>query len=158
VDTSVSEAEFQPALDLPVSSEAPVGALYAWRVRTCDAAARCSAWSDVAYLHVGRTQQDVNGDGYADVLAGLAVQDIYFGGPGFDAGAEAQITIGAPGSTQARFIGDVNGDGFGDWGFLEADFDVCGSAVPRDHVRSGRSERAGASGVLLCRGLVVGDL
>jgi hypothetical protein len=129
VDARVTLPQFQPAAALPVESSIPVGALYAWRVRACDAAERCSSWSSVAYLHVGRTQQDINGDGFADVIVNAAgVQSVFFGSANFDLSADAELSTTA----QLRHVGDVNADGFGDLAaLLDGQID-CGTfnAVP----------------------------
>ena len=59
---------------LAVSTTAPVGRRYYWRVRAC-AGSECSAYSPVRYLDVGRQPNDFNGDGYADILAGANADD-----------------------------------------------------------------------------------
>lgn len=129
LDTAAAQTQFRPGSDLPVRNQPPVGAFYAWRVRACDPAARCSAWSDVAYLHVGRTPHDLNGDGFADLLAGNTNVDLYLGGPQFDSRAEQQFSLtGSNVGQNARFAGDLNGDGFADVGLLENDFAVCASS------------------------------
>jgi hypothetical protein len=105
---------FQPEQDLPVSSDVPVGALYAWRVRACDSGARCSAWSEVRHLFVGRVPQDVNGDGFADVVVQhTGGPSVFVGSVQFDQIADHTLDSSTPPSV---FLGDVNGDGFGDLG------------------------------------------
>jgi len=113
-----------------VQRQAPVGAFYAWRVRACDGADRCSPWSPVAFLNVGRVPQDINGDGYADVLASIGTSaDIYLGGPGFDARADQRVTLpSALGGSGARFVGDLNADGFADVGLLDNEPALCGAS------------------------------
>ncbi len=129
LDTTSAQAQLRPTADLPVQSQPPVGAFYAWRVRACDPAARCSEWSDVAYLHVGRTPHDLNGDGFADLLAGNPTADLHLGGAQFDSRAEQQVALSEFNLGQnVRFVGDLNGDGFADISLLENDFDVCGSS------------------------------
>jgi hypothetical protein len=57
---------------------------------------------------------DVNGDGYADVVAvtqGASSGTLYLGGPN---GLGDAITLDAPRTTVAASAGDVNGDGYGD--------------------------------------------
>jgi hypothetical protein len=115
--TGLSTTSYSPPNALKVSSAVPVGAMYSWRVRACDASLRCSAWSEVRYLYVGRVREDINGDGYGDLLAPVKAQDTmetsveaYLGSSQFDVdGATTNITFGT-----YVFVGDVNGDGFGD--------------------------------------------
>jgi len=132
VSTAVTATSFQPATDLAVSRQAPVGALYAWRVRACDGADRCSSFSAPAYLHVGRTSQDLNGDGFADVLvrtglsqAGGEPIDVYLGSATFDPQADLRLSTGS--TYSVRHAGDLNGDGFGDLVTIAANFQDCGS-------------------------------
>jgi hypothetical protein len=111
----ITALTYTPAIDLKVASAPPVGAFYAWRVRACDAGARCSAWSEVRYLHVGRVREDINGDGYGDLLAlsdrGI---EVYLGSSQFDVSAPT-LTIPNQVGVTPTFSGDVNGDGFGDF-------------------------------------------
>jgi hypothetical protein len=67
LDERTSATVFRPEADLPVSMTAPVGRRYYWRVRGCRGE-RCGEWSSVMYLNVGRTECDLNGDGYADFV------------------------------------------------------------------------------------------
>jgi hypothetical protein len=129
LDVATLEAtSFQPEQDLPVSSVAPVGALYAWRVRACDSGERCSERSEVRHLFVGRVPQDVNGDGFAEVV----VQ--HSGGPSVFVGSvqfdqTADHTLVGSGSPSV-FLGDVNGDGFADIGATIGSAETTG-LVPR---------------------------
>jgi hypothetical protein len=119
-EASLTETSYQPARNLPVSIVPPVGALYAWRVRACDASARCSGWSEVRHLFVGRVWEDVNGDGYGDAIvhastaAGPAVY-VFYGNTPFDTVADSSFTEPYD---PYRFVGDVNGDGYADFGGL----------------------------------------
>lgn len=125
VDARVEQPSFQPETALPVASTAPVGALYSWRVRACDAGERCSSWSSVAYLHVGRTREDLNGDGYADavVVSPSGGYDVYLGSSNFDASPDVQLNTSGG---SARHVGDLNADGYADLsGIFTADVD-CG--------------------------------
>ncbi len=130
VDVSGLEAtEWQPVDDLPVEQSAPpLGTRYYWRVRACDGLRRCSDWSEVRYLDVGRLKQDLDGDGYADIV-GLTADALWFwrgrgdmGGwplPVSEAGYRSYSGDFDPVGAEwfrVRFLGDVNGDGFADLG------------------------------------------
>lgn len=122
---ATTSTSFQLPSDLPVSRSAPVGARYFWRVKAC-AGEACSGFSPVWYVNVGRTERDLNGDGYADVALTARGQAtvsttsgrlyIYLGGGGsFDTQADTVFRGG--GTTWFRnvaAIGDLNGDGFAD--------------------------------------------
>lgn len=116
-----------PDQALPVRTTAPVGASYGWRVRACENAERCSEWSEVRYLNVGRLRDDLNGDGYSDVFA-LSSDEAIASHTHILAGGAVFATTGDPPEVRptlnldstldsfadARFLGDVNGDGFMD--------------------------------------------
>jgi len=120
-----STNRFTPAADLAVQTTVPVGAIYSWRVRACAGASGCGAWSEVGYLNVGRVSNDINGDGYADLIAFSTEQttftyrlEIYPGGA--TPGTTASVHLGGPGVggitySAPSFIGDINGDGFTDF-------------------------------------------
>ena len=115
--SGLSETSFTPANDLKVSTVPPVGAIYAWRVRACDDSARCSTWSEIRYVQVGRVREDINGDGYGDLMGwsgdGL---DVYMGNGQFDVSASsAHIPFPNHCGFSSSFLGDVNGDGYGDF-------------------------------------------
>jgi len=111
---SIADLKYAPTGDLKVATTPPVGAFYAWRVRACDASTRCGPWSEVRYLHVGRVREDINGDGYGDLLAtsnrGL---EVYFGSSQFNVSAPS-VTIAYTSNFPPSFAGDVNGDGYSD--------------------------------------------
>lgn len=111
---NLEATSFEPEQDLPVSSAVPVGALYAWRVRACDSGERCSPWSEVRHLFVGRAPEDVNGDGFADVvIQHSGGPSVFVGSWQFDQIADHTfVDSGSP----SVFLGDVNGDGFADIG------------------------------------------
>jgi hypothetical protein len=118
VQTRVDETSFRPATALPVATMAPVGRRYFWRVRACNVAG-CSAWSPVRYVDVGRQRKDFNGDGYADALfAAHASLRVVLGGSNI--GSTPDFAVEHPPATGFDFVGlaavgDVNGDGFGDF-------------------------------------------
>jgi len=113
---NISALTYAPPTDLKVATTPPVGAFYAWRVRACDASTRCSAWSEVRYLHVGRVREDINGDGYGDLLAlsnrGI---EVYLGSSQFDVSAPSATIKYVSYGAVPTFSGDVNGDGYGDF-------------------------------------------
>lgn len=123
----IEEARYRPEQALEVSTKSPVGTRYFWRVRACETETRCSDWTDARYMNVGRLNDDLNGDGYSDVFAtsydGEAGYHLHLSpGPLPTDGAAAGTTvrpslnlIGPIGFYgYARFLGDVNGDGFAD--------------------------------------------
>lgn len=126
IGVSVQESRYQAAA-LPVSSVAPVGRRYFWRVRGCSGPG-CGAWSATFFVDVGRQSQDFNGDGYADLVIGASgaaepsAAFVYFGGPTFGAAAAPGWTTvsmdGYATGYQATWVGDVDGDGFAELAFL----------------------------------------
>lgn len=111
----ITGLSYAPPQDLKVATTPPVGALYAWRVRACDASNRCGSWSEVRYLQVGRVREDINGDGYGDLLAlsnrGI---EVYLGSGQFNPTSPIN-TIATTSYLAPTFSGDVNGDGYGDF-------------------------------------------
>lgn len=141
---NLAGTSFQPDQDLPVSSVAPVGALYAWRLRACDSGERCSPWSEVRHLFVGRVPEDVNGDGFADVVI------VHSGGPSVFVGSvqfdqNTGHTLDSAVSPSV-FLGDVNGDGFADLGATVGNASTTGLAP---HVLYGGPDVDALSGVTL---------
>jgi len=117
--------DYTPATELPVSVVAPVGTRYFWRVRACDSAAQCSAWSSIFYVDVGRLLEDINGDGYGDIVANGSVSPgalrpswVFMGGNPLDPMLDATYPTDGRGFDRypQRFLGDTNGDGFNDVG------------------------------------------
>jgi hypothetical protein len=129
------DPHFTPAEDLPVDARPPVGRRYFWRVRACDATNRCSRFSDVRYVDVGRDRQDLNGDGYPDIVTNDEISasryTLYAGGPDLGVGTTFEEmtlepsrifdevattrTFAEQHPPAVRFVGDVNGDGFNDF-------------------------------------------
>jgi hypothetical protein len=127
--TGVVLTQWQPSTDLPVHTTPPVGTRYFWHVRACRGT-QCSAWSQVRYLDVARTERDFNGDGYSDLAFGspysvpgtmpvttLGRVYVYSGQSSLSTTATA---IEQPDKTSGVSFGwelaagDVNGDGFAD--------------------------------------------
>ncbi|MBW2736904.1 MAG: FG-GAP repeat protein, partial [Deltaproteobacteria bacterium] len=121
---------YRPTAALPVSTAAPVGRRYYWRVRACNAAG-CSAFTHVRYIDVGRHADDFNGDGYADFVVGATAQDnptsdegmayVYFGSATPSPMPLADVTLENPSKDSGGWFGnsvagagDINGDGFAD--------------------------------------------
>ncbi len=119
--------------DLPVSTSAPVGSRYFWRVRVCVAEDDCSAWSRVRYLDVGRLNNDYNGDGFGDLMvgapepydAGFIPQGgravLYYGSRRVGVPEEPSQTVDNPTLQEGAMFGasvseagDINGDGYAD--------------------------------------------
>jgi hypothetical protein len=112
---------------LAVSSTPPAGRRYYWRVRGCSDG-RCTPWSEVRYLDVGRNATDFTGDGQSDLVIGNAGASVN----GMANAGSVYIALGVrttpglrtllPGDaasenfygTAIASAGDVDGDGFAD--------------------------------------------
>jgi hypothetical protein len=129
VDT-LTDTSHRPDAPLEVDTASrPFGRRYFWRVRACDVFDRCTPWSAVRYLDVGRETNDFNGDGYADVLVGAGGYNgsrgrayVYFGRnpwPIWGLPLTPSLTIEAGTlwgfGFRASGAGDVNGDGYADF-------------------------------------------
>lgn len=121
--TGIDGASWTPDAPLPIATVPPVGRRYAWRVRACDDAARCSAWSAPRWVHVGRLRDDWNGDGLSDVAALGAdgageIRDVHVlagAAPLVAPLASAAATLPAPTSSLVTPTWcDVDADGFAD--------------------------------------------
>ena len=119
----LTDTTFQVSADLPVSTLPPVGQRYYWRVRSCTTVL-CSAYSPYYSVNVGRSDSDLDGDGYSELVVAAPKSDIggidngkvyvYRGSPtGLSLAASI---VGAPREELATSLvtGDFNGDGFGD--------------------------------------------
>jgi len=147
-DGASTSGSYRPRADLPVSATAPVGAMYAWRVRLCDASQRCSDWSAPAHLQVGRVLEDVNGDGYADIVGSSSQgTEVYFGGANFNGQPDARL----PKVTNPRFVGDVNGDGFADLAGMIDGYAPCTGTGTVVNVIYGAAELTTPTTQTLCR-------
>jgi hypothetical protein len=128
MEANLTATMFTPTADLGVAMSPPVGRRYYWRTRACNEDG-CSEWSEIWYLDVGRLADDVNGDGYGDLVAGIQAEmgDTTQVGTAYLAFGRA--TVGTVTTTRlidpsnqidARFgsavalVGDVNADGYGD--------------------------------------------
>ncbi|MBI5502272.1 MAG: FG-GAP repeat protein [Deltaproteobacteria bacterium] len=127
--TGLAATEFRPTDPLAISLAAPVGRRYYWRVRAC-AGARCSAWSPVRYLDVGRVPGDFDGDGYSDAAVGAIAHTagatleggvFVYGGTAGSAPTTPDWRLDCPGNQADAYFGvsvaaagDVNADGFDD--------------------------------------------
>lgn len=117
------EPSFTPPLPLDVSRTSPVGRRYYWKVRTC-IELTCSEFSPARWFDLGRSSNDFNGDGYADILIGNDKQgagsiSVYLGHQGslFTGPADGVISTGVDGhyfGSSHAAAGDFNGDGFAD--------------------------------------------
>ncbi|MBI5485863.1 MAG: FG-GAP repeat protein [Deltaproteobacteria bacterium] len=127
--TGLAATEFRPTDALAVSFAAPVGRRYYWRVRAC-VGARCSTWSPVRYVDVGRLPGDFDGDGYSDAAVGAIAHTagatleggvFIYGGTAGAAPAAPDWRLDCPGNQSDAYFGvsvasagDVDADGFDD--------------------------------------------
>lgn len=121
-----STTEWQPPDDLEVSTSAPVGRRYYWRVRACRET-ECFEWSEVRYVDVGRMASDLDGDGYGDLaVRQRGTTDALvrtFRGPALTDVIDGSESIAR--SSALALIGDFNGDGFSDIVARDRDGGVC---------------------------------
>ena len=126
---SGSGLRLRPSSDLDVSTTAPVGRAYAWRVRACNTSG-CGPWSAVRYLNVGRLEDDFNGDGYGDLIVGALFQDngatdegnvfIYYGSALGILATPDRALDNPTNQVEGEFgrsvaaVGDLDGDGYAD--------------------------------------------
>lgn len=96
-----------------------------WRVRALDGAEQ-SPWSEWRSIRLSRVPDDINGDGYSDLVVHTrgprdsehdSVVEIWYGGPsGLTRERVARVDLSHPTyrEYQAQIIGDIDGDGFDD--------------------------------------------
>jgi hypothetical protein len=130
-ETALTSTTYTPSNGLAGGSSAPVAHRYYWHVRACSGEA-CGSWSAVRYVVVGTQfgflNADLNGDGYEDAVVAAPTSSagaqragqvaVYLGGPAVSASPTLVIShdraleeLG----TSVAMVGDVNGDGFGDF-------------------------------------------
>lgn len=118
-----------PTRDLPVPDRVPVGRRYAWRLRGCCPGNCCTEWNRPRYVELGRQPNDLNGDGYGDLLVGApgdgAAGDppgtvfVFLGGPAPDERPEHVLAGAASGDrfgAAVAWLRDLDADGFADFG------------------------------------------
>lgn len=128
----VASTMFTPAADLTINTTAPVGARIFWRVSACSAPVDASCnntRSPIRYVDVGRLPDDLNGDGYSDVVVGAVYAGpgssgrgfLWYGSPsGLPGGTTAAANLYEADSNDNNGLGwgvaygDLNGDGYGD--------------------------------------------
>jgi hypothetical protein len=115
----------RPDVDLDGELLRPVGRRYYWRVRAC-LRGKCSDFSTVRWLNIGRTKCDFNADGYDDVAVsaiGLTVDPgaiyFYYGATGRQFGQSSNGVMFEPDEVSGFGVslscaGDVDGDGYAD--------------------------------------------
>lgn len=96
-----------------------------WRVRAFDDSAQ-SPWSEWRSIRLNRVPDDINGDGYSDLVVRTRpprdseiepVTEIWFGGPGgLTSERVLRIDVDMPPAVMvdAQILGDINGDGYDD--------------------------------------------
>ncbi len=118
VDVMTPDREHRPANPLLVSSTAPVGTRYYWRVQACETGGECSAWSTVRYVDVGRLGHDIDGDGLDDLLVGYryGMEVRRSNGDAFRTPQDIPNPLpdGTSDFGMTIATGDINADGFSD--------------------------------------------
>lgn len=120
----IAKTSWQPDVALAVSSTLPVGTRYFWRIRACRNGA-CSEWSKIRYLDVGRVANDLDGDGYSEVIVGAPDLDnlgsvFVYAGSAFGVMTDSPRQLAPPAADVGQHFGiavstgDLNADGFSD--------------------------------------------
>lgn len=124
-----TEPHYRPSENLQVSTVAPVGRRYYWRVRAC-VETNCSEPSSTWWINLGRSRKDFNGDGFDDLAIGAWHSDysvyrdaglvyVYFGGAGLPFDTTPEVVLDGKAADahfgkELAYAGDFNGDGFAD--------------------------------------------
>ena len=130
-EPALTATAYTPPNGLAAGASLPVARRYYWRVKAC-ATDVCGSWSVARYVVVGTgaglLNADLDGDGYEDAVvaapsssagaqqAGSAA--VYLGGPTVSTSPALVITHDRAFEEfghSVAMVGDVNGDGFGDF-------------------------------------------
>ena len=123
IDTTVTATSFTPPAPLAIPTTGPHGQTHCWRVRGCQKGA-CGDWSTPRCFVVGADKslnRDLNGDGYPDFVVGEYSNQpkayVYLGGPNLPARPALLVNVNSPDGSfgGVAMVGDVNGDGYGDY-------------------------------------------
>ncbi len=130
-ESALTATTYTPSNGLAAGSSAPTTHRYYWRVRACSGDV-CGSWSVVRYVVVGSQigflNADLNGDGYEDAVvaapdSSVGAQQagqvaVYLGGPTVSSSPALVISHDRAFEEfgmSVAMVGDVNGDGFGDF-------------------------------------------
>jgi hypothetical protein len=130
-EQNVTQPNYQATTGLIPNAAPPIPHRYYWHVRACHGQT-CGDWSPVRYVVVGVTagflNTDINGDGYEDAVVGAPASNaggqqagsayVYLGGKEVSTTPALVLnhqTAFEEFGTSVAMVGDVNGDGFGDY-------------------------------------------
>jgi hypothetical protein len=130
-ETALAATTYTPANGLAAGASVPVTRRYYWHVRAC-ATDVCGSWSVARYVVVGTSMgllnADLNGDGYEDAVVAAPSSSagaqqagsvaVYLGSPTVSTSPALVITHDRAFEElghSVAMVGDVNGDGFGDF-------------------------------------------